>query len=132
MMKQTAMVCNIFVERKKRSVEIRVRTAEHLVPVRLWCPQYEGSVEENAVHVEAIRIKAVDKDQIYTENWEAVYTIISGNEVGHFNIITDPKTNEGIIIVAKVSWRIVQNRHHRLNRDIENISNFTFLCGAAS
>lgn len=73
------------------------------VTVCLWWLQYEGSVEENTIHVEAIRIKAIDKDLIHTENWEAVYTIISGNEAGYFNITTDSKTNEGILMVTKVS-----------------------------
>lgn len=68
----------------------------------LWCLQYEGSVEENTIYVEAIRIKAIDRDEIHTENWEAVYTIVSGNEAGYFNITTDRKTNEGILMVTKV------------------------------
>ncbi|KAK2860149.1 hypothetical protein Q7C36_004315 [Tachysurus vachellii] len=62
---------------------------------------YVGSVEENIRHVEVIRIKAIDLDKIYTENWEAVYTIVSGNEAGYFNITTDRKTNEGILMVKK-------------------------------
>ncbi|XP_071773116.2 desmoglein-2-like protein [Centroberyx gerrardi] len=62
---------------------------------------YEGSVEENTVSVEVIRIKAVDMDQIHTDNWQAVYTIISGNEAGYFTITTDSKTNEGIIMIQK-------------------------------
>ncbi|XP_027026619.2 desmoglein-2-like isoform X1 [Tachysurus fulvidraco] len=62
---------------------------------------YVGSVEENIKHVEVIRIKTIDLDKIYTENWEAVYTIISGNEAGYFNITTDRKTNEGILMVKK-------------------------------
>lgn len=68
----------------------------------VWCLQYEGSVEENIVNMEAIRISATDNDKIHMENWEAVYTIISGNEAGYFNISTDPETNEGILIVKKV------------------------------
>ncbi|GAA6089837.1 desmoglein-2-like isoform X2 [Tachysurus ichikawai] len=62
---------------------------------------YEGSVEENIRHVEVIRIKSIDLDKIYTENWEAVYTIVSGNEAGYFDITTDRKTNEGILMVKK-------------------------------
>ncbi|KAG7330518.1 hypothetical protein KOW79_006740 [Hemibagrus wyckioides] len=62
---------------------------------------YEASVKENIKNKEVIRIKTIDKDKEYTENWEAVYTIISGNEAGYFNITTDPKTNEGILMVTK-------------------------------
>ncbi|CAB1317409.1 unnamed protein product [Coregonus sp. 'balchen'] len=62
---------------------------------------YEGSVEENTVNVEVLRIKATDLDLMYTENWLAVFTIITGNEAGYFNITTDAKTNEGIIMITK-------------------------------
>lgn len=64
--------------------------------------QYEGSVEENTVNVEVMRIKATDMDLIYTDNWLAVFEIISGNEAGYFSITTDSKTNEGIIMIHKV------------------------------
>lgn len=59
-------------------------------------------MEENTVNVEVIRIKAIDMDLIHTENWLAVYEIVTGNEGGYFTITTDPKTNEGIITIKKV------------------------------
>ncbi|KAM9458364.1 desmoglein-2-like protein [Salvelinus alpinus] len=62
---------------------------------------YEGSVLENTVNVEVLRIKATDLDLMYTENWLAVFTIISGNEAGYFTITTDSMTNEGIIMITK-------------------------------
>ncbi|XP_072543360.1 desmoglein-2-like protein [Salminus brasiliensis] len=62
---------------------------------------YEGSVEENIRNVEVIRIQAVDLDEIHTDNWRAVYTIISGNEAGYFSISTDNETNEGILVLNK-------------------------------
>uniref|UniRef100_A0A3P9ABG7 Cadherin domain-containing protein n=1 Tax=Esox lucius TaxID=8010 RepID=A0A3P9ABG7_ESOLU len=62
---------------------------------------YEGSVEENTVNVEVLRIQAIDLDQQFTDNWLAVFTIVSGNEAGYFIITTDPKTNEGIIRIQK-------------------------------
>lgn len=64
--------------------------------------QYEGSVKENTVNVEVMRIKAIDMDMIHTDNWLAVYEIVSGNEAGYFTITTDSKTNEGIIMINKV------------------------------
>ncbi|KAM9501621.1 desmoglein-2-like protein [Clarias gariepinus] len=82
------------------TVTINIRDVNDNIPV-LEKESYEGSVEENIMNVEAIRIKAVDKDLINTSNWEAVFTIISGNEAGHFSITTDPKTNEGILVVDK-------------------------------
>ncbi|XP_053337903.1 desmoglein-2-like protein [Clarias gariepinus] len=82
------------------TVTINLRDVNDNIPV-LEKESYESSVEENIMNVEAIRIKAVDKDQIYTSNWEAVFSIISGNEAGHFSITTDPKTNKGILVVDK-------------------------------
>lgn len=64
-------------------------------------------MEENLANVEVIRIKALDKDQVNTDNWLAVFTIESGNEADYFNITTDPKTNEGILIVKKVWIRSI-------------------------
>uniref|UniRef100_A0A3Q3XL52 Cadherin domain-containing protein n=1 Tax=Mola mola TaxID=94237 RepID=A0A3Q3XL52_MOLML len=62
---------------------------------------YEGSVEENTINVEVLKIKAIDMDLIHTDNWLAVFKIISGNEAGYFSITTDSKTNEGIIMIRK-------------------------------
>ncbi|XP_057714379.1 desmoglein-2-like protein [Corythoichthys intestinalis] len=62
---------------------------------------YEGSVEENTINVEVLRIQAIDLDLQYTDNWLAVFQIISGNEGGYFHITTDAKTNQGIIMIQK-------------------------------
>lgn len=64
--------------------------------------QYEGSVQENTANVEVMRINSVDMDLIHTDNWRAVYQIVSGNEAGYFTITTDSKTNEGVIMCNKV------------------------------
>ncbi|KAK3567244.1 hypothetical protein QTP86_015085 [Hemibagrus guttatus] len=82
------------------TVIVTVSDVNDNIPI-LEQSSYVGSVEENIRHVEAVRIKAIDMDKIYTENWEAVFTIISGNEAGYFNITTDRKTNEGILMVTK-------------------------------
>lgn len=60
------------------------------------------SVEENKVDVEILRVSVEDKDLFNTSNWRANYTILKGNENGNFKIVTDPKTNEGILCVVKV------------------------------
>jgi len=64
--------------------------------------QYEGSIEENAQGVEVMRLKVEDLDVENTENWDAVFEIVKGNEAGYFSIKTDPKTNEGILMLDKV------------------------------
>uniref|UniRef100_A0A8D0QKT6 Cadherin domain-containing protein n=1 Tax=Sus scrofa TaxID=9823 RepID=A0A8D0QKT6_PIG len=62
---------------------------------------YVASVEENRIDVEILRIAVEDKDLINTANWRANFTILKGNENGNFKIVTDPKTNEGILCVIK-------------------------------
>ncbi|XP_028742373.1 desmocollin-2 isoform X1 [Peromyscus leucopus] len=62
---------------------------------------YVTSVEENTVDVEILRLTIQDKDLVNSPNWRANYTILKGNENGNFKIVTDPKTNEGILCVVK-------------------------------
>ncbi|XP_047677232.1 desmoglein-2-like [Tachysurus fulvidraco] len=90
---------------------------------------YEGKVEENLKNKEVIRIKTIDKDQKYTKNWEAVYTIISGNEAGYFNIITDFESNDGILMVTKelnfeeikeISLKVVVNNKAPYHKSVVN------------
>lgn len=73
------------------------------------CFQYECSVEENTKSVEVVRIQAIDADLIYSENWLAVFSIVSGNEAGYFSISTDISTNEGILMLDKV--RLIFNQY---------------------
>ncbi|XP_019201960.1 desmoglein-2 [Oreochromis niloticus] len=72
--------------------------------------QYEGSIEGNTQGVEVMRIKAEDMDLKGTDNWEAVFDIVKGNEAGYFSIKTDPNTNEGILMLDKaVDYEDVKN-----------------------
>ncbi|XP_008298599.1 desmoglein-2-like [Stegastes partitus] len=81
-------------------IEIKILDINDNIPT-LEQESYEGSIEENTVNVEVMRIKAIDLDLIHTENWLAAYKIVSGNEGGYFSIKTDAKTNEGIIMINK-------------------------------
>ncbi|XP_029380665.1 desmoglein-2-like [Echeneis naucrates] len=81
-------------------IEIKILDINDNIPT-LEKETYEGSVEENTINSEVMRVKAVDMDLIHTDNWLAVYEIVSGNEAGYFTITTDSKTNEGIIMVNK-------------------------------
>ncbi|XP_047199070.1 desmoglein-2-like [Hippoglossus stenolepis] len=82
------------------TVTINVRDVNDNLPT-LEKEEYEGSIEENTEGVEVMRIKAKDLDQEATDNWEAVFDIIKGNEAEYFSIRTDPKTNEGILMLDK-------------------------------
>lgn len=50
-----------------------------------------------------LRIPVEDKDLINTPNWISKFVITKGNENGNFRIETDPKTNEGLLYISKVS-----------------------------
>lgn len=65
--------------------------------------QYSASIEENCLSSELIRLQAIDLDEEGTDNWLAQYSILSGNDGNWFEIQTDPKTNEGILKLVKVS-----------------------------
>uniref|UniRef100_A0A667J025 Desmocollin 3 n=1 Tax=Lynx canadensis TaxID=61383 RepID=A0A667J025_LYNCA len=86
---QTTSTCIINVEDVNDNLPTFTRTS------------YVTSVEENRVDVEILRVTVEDKDLINTANWRANYTILKGNENGNFKIVTDPRTNEGVLYVVK-------------------------------
>lgn len=49
-----------------------------------------------------LRLLVHDGDLPFTSAWRVKFNILSGNEEGHFHILTDPETNEGILSVIKV------------------------------
>ncbi|XP_069587344.1 desmocollin-2-like [Ranitomeya imitator] len=62
---------------------------------------YEVEVNENESGMVILRIPIIDDDLVNTSNWRALFSITQGNGLGHFNITTDPKTNEGLLRVIK-------------------------------
>ncbi|XP_050175672.1 desmoglein-2 [Myiozetetes cayanensis] len=82
------------------SLEIKILDVNDNLPV-VESHAFEGSVEENRANVEIMRIKVFDKDEEFSDNWLANFTFVSGNEDGFFRIVTDTKTNEGILTVVK-------------------------------
>ncbi|XP_005612871.3 desmocollin-3 isoform X1 [Equus caballus] len=85
---------------------------------------YEASVEENTVNVEILRISIEDKDLMNTANWRANFTILKGNENGHFKISTDKETNEGVLCVVK-PLNYEENRQVILEIGVSNDAPFT-------
>lgn len=82
-------------------VEIKVTDINDNVPT-LEKDEYDGTVDENVADVVVMKIKAMDKDLKHTDNWEAVFEIVKGNEDGLFSIETDKATNEGVLKLIKV------------------------------
>uniref|UniRef100_A0A3B5LDF3 Cadherin domain-containing protein n=1 Tax=Xiphophorus couchianus TaxID=32473 RepID=A0A3B5LDF3_9TELE len=83
------------------TVEIKVTDINDNIPT-LEKSEYAGSVDENVADVVVMRIKALDKDLLHTNNWLTVFTIAQGNEDNLFSIETDKETNEGILKLIKV------------------------------
>ncbi|XP_053570973.1 desmoglein-2 [Bombina bombina] len=81
-------------------LKIKVKDVNDNIP-RLEKEAYEGSVEENVANVEILRMKAFDDDEEFTDNWWANFTIVSGNEDGYFEVVTDTATNEGVLMIVK-------------------------------
>ncbi|KAG8131653.1 hypothetical protein E2320_009564 [Naja naja] len=63
--------------------------------------KYHADVPEGKTKDNILRLKVKDKDSPNTPAWRAEYTIKKGNERGNFAIVTDPKTNEGVLSVIK-------------------------------
>ncbi|XP_014792511.1 PREDICTED: desmoglein-2 [Calidris pugnax] len=82
------------------SLDIKILDVNDNLPV-VESSAFEGSIEENRVNVEILRIKVFDKDEMFSDNWLANFSFVSGNEGGFFRIITDNQTNEGILTVVK-------------------------------
>lgn len=51
----------------------------------------------------------LDADEEETDNWLAEFEIVSGNEDGTFSIKTDPKTNEGVLMLEKVDMFLLRH-----------------------
>ncbi|KAM8784002.1 desmocollin-3 isoform 1-T1 [Rhynchonycteris naso] len=85
---------------------------------------YRAEVEENKYNVEILRLPIEDKDLINSANWRANFTILKGNENGHFKITTDKETNEGILCVVK-PLNYEENRQVVLEIGVSNEAPFT-------
>ncbi|KAL1021482.1 hypothetical protein UPYG_G00013850 [Umbra pygmaea] len=62
---------------------------------------YKTEIKEMESDKEILRVAVTDGDTPNTPGWRAVYTIVKGNEDGNYKIVTDPKTNEGVLTVIK-------------------------------
>lgn len=70
-------------------------------PPEFTAMTFYGEVPENRVDVTVANLTISDKDQPHTPAWNAVYRIIGGDPTGHFRVVTDPNTNDGLVTVAK-------------------------------
>uniref|UniRef100_K7FA22 Desmoglein-1 n=1 Tax=Pelodiscus sinensis TaxID=13735 RepID=K7FA22_PELSI len=61
---------------------------------------YSASIEENTLSSQLLMIQAIDRDQMFSDNWLAEFYFI-GNEDNCFEFVTDSTNNVGILKVIK-------------------------------
>ena len=66
-------------------------------------PQFFMEAAEAVSGVDVGRLEVEDRDLPGSPNWAARFTILEGDPDGQFTIRTDPRTNEGVLSVVKVS-----------------------------
>ncbi|KAF3835609.1 hypothetical protein F7725_028167 [Dissostichus mawsoni] len=79
-----------YIDRENGTIYVKENTTDR---------EYACSIVENTADVEVMRFKTLDADEERTDNWLAVFDIVTGNEDGIFSIKTDPHTNEGILLL---------------------------------
>ncbi|XP_006873461.1 PREDICTED: cadherin-like protein 26 [Chrysochloris asiatica] len=62
---------------------------------------YKLQIPEGQVSPGVLRLPVRDQDSPFTSAWRAKFNISKGDEDRHFDISTDPETNEGILSVVK-------------------------------
>ncbi|XP_029773845.1 cadherin-like protein 26 [Suricata suricatta] len=62
---------------------------------------YKVQISEGRASPGVLRLLVQDGDFPFTSAWRVKFNISHGNEEGHFDILTNPKTNEGILNVIK-------------------------------
>ncbi|XP_069491651.1 B-cadherin-like [Ambystoma mexicanum] len=82
------------------SAEIEIKDINDNAPI--FDPKtYTVDIPENEKGIEVQRLTVSDSDESNTENSNAVYKIVKGNEGGFFAVRTDPESNDGIVTTAK-------------------------------
>ncbi|XP_076135359.1 desmoglein-2.1-like [Alosa pseudoharengus] len=63
--------------------------------------EFSVSIDENEDGIEVMHIKSFDDDLVASDNWNVEFYIVSGNEDDYFSIHTNPRTNEGVLVLNK-------------------------------
>uniref|UniRef100_K7E2R2 Cadherin domain-containing protein n=1 Tax=Monodelphis domestica TaxID=13616 RepID=K7E2R2_MONDO len=75
------------------TINIAVEDGNNHMPVFI---KGNAQIQQNV-----LRLFVQDHDSPFTSSWKVKYKILHGNEGEHFNIVTDTRTNEGILNVIK-------------------------------
>uniref|UniRef100_A0A3B3BDQ3 Cadherin domain-containing protein n=1 Tax=Oryzias melastigma TaxID=30732 RepID=A0A3B3BDQ3_ORYME len=100
----------------KTKVVLKVTDSNDNAPV---FTESTGSVDENAVGVQIVKLSVTDKDEQNTPAWNAKFKIISGDPEKLFSIETGSNKHEGIIKTAQ-GLDFEKSRTHTLSVIVEN------------
>ncbi|XP_078464365.1 B-cadherin-like [Lampetra planeri] len=78
-----------------------------------------ATVVENTIKMDVVRISVTDRDKVNTKHWWAVYSIASGDMRKYFQIITDRKTNEGVMSLNK-TLDYEETKRYELSITVQN------------
>ncbi|XP_040588816.1 cadherin-like protein 26 isoform X2 [Mesocricetus auratus] len=62
---------------------------------------YKIQISEGQVEWGVLYLPVQDRDSPFTPAWRTQFNILDGNEEKHFDIMTDPETNQGVLNVIK-------------------------------
>ncbi|XP_031229645.1 cadherin-like protein 26 isoform X1 [Mastomys coucha] len=62
---------------------------------------YEIQISEGQVEQSVLYLPVQDGDTPFTPAWRTQFIIRDGDEEGHFDIVTDPETNQGLLSIIK-------------------------------
>ncbi|XP_075849460.1 cadherin-like protein 26 [Microcebus murinus] len=82
------------------TVHIHVQDGNNHLPT-FARENYKIQISEGQVTQGLLRLPVQDRDSPGTAAWRAQFNILHGNEEGHFDVLADPETNEGILNVIK-------------------------------
>ncbi|XP_040104645.1 cadherin-like protein 26 [Oryx dammah] len=82
------------------TVHVHVQDSNNHMP-RFTQDHYNIQISEGWASQGVLRLGVQDGDSPSTAAWRVKFNITNGNEEGHFDISTDPETNEGILNVIK-------------------------------
>ncbi|XP_065777748.1 cadherin-like protein 26 isoform X3 [Muntiacus reevesi] len=82
------------------TVHVHVQDSNNHMP-RFTQDHYNIQISEGRASQGVLRLGVQDGDSPSTAAWRVKFDITNGNEEGHFDISTDPETNEGILSVIK-------------------------------
>uniref|UniRef100_A0A3P8YLD2 Cadherin domain-containing protein n=1 Tax=Esox lucius TaxID=8010 RepID=A0A3P8YLD2_ESOLU len=102
--KMSQLTFTVIVEAKDHGIPVLSSTATVILNIldsNTHPPLFKDNTMES--NKEIVRVSVTDADTPNTPGWRAVYSIVKGNEDGNYKIVTDPKTNEGVLSVIKVS-----------------------------